>query len=231
MRVEAMKFLSNLLIPVAIFSAAISSPLFNTEAYAQSDEDGKRIEKNYISEITKQAKLRSKERIEAASEPSRSEIVRMLVTEKAKVLKNYLVGGPDLLVKTHPVLGELARIQFTITELNCSNHKQERGSIFCNFTAERHIVGGVVGPLAPLADIGGRPSSSYAVKFTKGKNGWYSPDLSKSIFENSAKGSSAYAGSDRSYSGGWSKDTYECSGGHLENKYTGKSVPGFIPGC
>jgi len=141
------------------------------------------------------------------------------------------VGEHDTLVKSNPALGELARIRFSIVGLRCKSDGKKKNGASCSFTAEREIVGGFLGPLAPLGQIGGKPQATYSARFLNGKNGWYSPDLAKAVLEESAKNSSSSTSQSDSYTGGWSKGKYKCRGGRLEDNVTGESMPFFHPDC
>jgi len=184
-----------------------------TEARAQKDE------------------AERKERIAKSLEPSEDDVVRVLVAEKVKLSRSSHVGEHDTLVKSNPALGELARIRFSIVGLRCKSDGKKKNGASCSFTAEREIVGGFLGPLAPLGQIGGKPQATYSARFLNGKNGWYSPDLAKAVLEESAKNSSSSTSQSDSYTGGWSKGKYKCRGGRLEDNVTGESMPFFHPDC
>jgi TPR repeat protein len=187
----------------------------NAQAQARLEE----IDYEMLEQREKQRLLR----IAASKTPSSDDIERLVTSLYARHYKGRRAIPPNVEVIDSVLFGEVSRTAITAKGISC---KSGGGKVAdCTFTVNRKFVGGLFYGF----ENGSGSDRKYSARFEKSSGGWESAEL-EDQFRNAGQ-RARQSGSSGTFTGGWSKGRYECQGGQLEDKVTGRAQSFFHPDC
>ena len=115
-------------------------------------------------------------RYAAKTQPSNTDVTRLLVSALARFTDRGEPDYPDRLTRTLPIVGEVRKVQISIRDLQCGSGNASKG-VPCSFIATQTDINGFI-----AAVIGKFAwDKQYSAKFIKGANDWYSPQLDDQV--------------------------------------------------
>lgn len=115
-------------------------------------------------------------RYAAKKEPSKYDVLKVVLNGLSKYTSRGKVDQPDMLVKVFPVVGETQRSRILINDLQCTN-QATANKVSCSFVVnEKHISGlakAIYGDFLSLFSL----NKTISVTFIKGNSEWNSPEL------------------------------------------------------